>query len=172
MDYVDMTAGTVGFVNWANVAPFMPERRASQRSSSVKEIQTQISGATDFFNTDNGPSAPTAKAAGYPKTNVFTSIPSSGKQTKQASVEGAGPGEASEIDRIANQRVRLMAAKYASGKESVELVARLEILNRRLLDRSPRISGAQVQALETAATQLANIRAAREEQMRRLGIEI
>lgn len=63
-----------------------------------------------------------------------------------------------------------MAAKYASGIESSEIVARLEILNRRLLDRAPRVSKDQVVALENANDQLAHIQAAREERSRRLGI--
>ena len=75
-----------------------------------------------------------------------------------------------EIDRIAKQRVKLMAAKYASSVESSEIMARLEILNRRLLDRSPRVSKDQVLALENANEQLLRIRAAREERSKRLGI--
>lgn len=172
MDYVDLTPGTVEFVNWANVAPFMPERREQRRSSSINESQTQISGAPDFFNSLKGPSAPTAKVAGYPKANPFTAIPSGAKEVTYAAPGNVTNHESSEVDQIASQRVRLMAAKYASGNTSVEMVARLEILNRRLLDRSPRISVDQVQALETAVAQLVNIRAAREEQMRRLGIEV
>lgn len=172
MDYVDMSASAVGFVNWANVAPFMPERRGQQRSSSSKETPTPISGAPDFFNAEKGPSAPTAKVAGSPKADVFTAIPSQAKDSRSVALEKSSPSEISEVDRIAKQRVRLMAAKYATSSESAEMVARLEILNRRLLDRSPRISVGQVQALESAANQLANIRAAREEQMRRLGIEV
>lgn len=77
-----------------------------------------------------------------------------------------------EIDKIANQRVRLMAAKYAGSKESSEIVARLEILNRRLSERAPRVSKEQVAALEEANDQLVRIRAAREERAKRLGIPI
>ena len=63
-----------------------------------------------------------------------------------------------------------MAAKYASRTASDEILARLEILNRRLLDRSPRVSPGQVEALESANEKLIRIRAAREERAKRLGI--
>ena len=171
MDYVDMTGNVTGFVNWANVAPFEPERRERPRSE-VREIQTQISGATDFFDAVKGPGAPTAKLSKDRRANSFTTLTSDISESKSTMSSKALVTEATEIDRIAKQRVRLMAAKYVSGKESPEMVARLEILNSRLLDRSPRVTVAHVQSLESAANQLAQARAAREERMRRLGIEI
>lgn len=76
------------------------------------------------------------------------------------------------VERIANQRVRLLAAKYAGSNETQEIVARLEILNRRLLSIAPRVSEEQVASLERAHEQLTRIRAAREERSKRLGIPV
>lgn len=171
--YVDMTATTVGFTNWANVAPFEPERREHQRSGPARDTQTKISGATDFFDPVTGPAAPTTRLARNPNTNIVTELVSKTKDAKSANVEAhAVHNNAGEVDRIAKQRVRLMAAKYASGAESTEMVARLEILNRRLVDRAPLVSSNQVQALESAANQLIQARTAREARMKRLGIQI
>lgn len=169
--YVDMTASTVGYVNWANVAPFEPERRERQRLSPANAGPTQISGAPDFFDSARGPSAPTTKLSRTPSADIYTATTTVPRDAKSSSPVRVRVTETSEIDRIAKQRVRLMAARYASGSESSEMVARLEILNRRLLDKSPRISVEQAQALEVAASQLAQARSAREERMRRLGIK-
>jgi len=75
-----------------------------------------------------------------------------------------------ETERIARQRVTLLAASYVGGDERQEIVARLEILNQRLLHRSPCITVEQVTALEKADDQLSRIRAAREERARLLGL--
>ena len=77
-----------------------------------------------------------------------------------------------EIDKIAKQRVKLMAAKYANGVQSSEILARLEILNSRLSERAPLVSKEQVTALEDANAQLARISLAREERAKRLGIPL
>ena len=63
-----------------------------------------------------------------------------------------------------------MAAKYASGAQSSEILARLQILNSRLSESAPLVSKEQVTALEDANAQLARIRAAREERAKRVGI--
>ena len=73
-----------------------------------------------------------------------------------------------DVEVIARQRVKLIAAKYAGGVESSEIVARLEILNRRLSAIAPRVTTEQVTALEDANERLATIRAARVERAARL----
>jgi hypothetical protein len=75
-----------------------------------------------------------------------------------------------EIDQIAKQRVRLMAAKYATGVQSTEILARLEILNNRLSEQAPLVSKEQVTALEDANAQLVRISLAREKRAKRFGI--
>jgi hypothetical protein len=172
MDYYVDTASTTGFVNWANVAPFEPERRERQRSPLSNEVFTPISGAPNFFDAVSGPLAPTAKLSRNPPKESFTPIASEAKEIHpQNLVENSG-GKTTEINNLAKQRVRLMAARYASGVESSEMVARLEILNRRLLEKSPRVSTAQIQALEDAAGELARARQVREERRKRLGIGV
>jgi hypothetical protein len=169
--YVDTTASVTGYVNWAHVAPFEPERRAHPRSLQEKPVPTHISGAPDFFDTAKGLNAPTTKLSRSPAVGPYTPTPSAAREHNSSGPARIPVTEISEIDRIAKQRVRLMAARYASGAESSEMVARLEILNRRLLDKAPRVSVEQVQALEVAAGQLSQAQASREERMRRLGIK-
>lgn len=170
--YVDMTASTVGYVNWAAVAPFEPERRERSRTLNEKDLHTPISNAPGFFDPVTGPGAPTARLSRNPRKLEHTEFVASGKDTATLNRPSVSDNAQSDLERIAKQRVRLMAAKYASKVESSEMVARLEILNQRLIDRFPRVSEGQVNALETAAGQLAQARSAREERMRRLGINV
>lgn len=166
-----MSASVSDHVNWAHVAPFEPERRAQPRPLQEKVVPTHISGAPGFFDNVPGPSAPTTNPSRSPAASPYTPEPSAVREHNPCGSTHMATAEVNEIDRIAKHRVRLMAARYASGAESFEMVARLEILNRRLLDKSPRVSVEQVQSLEIAASQLAQAQAGREERMRRLGIK-
>ena len=76
----------------------------------------------------------------------------------------------SSIDGIAYGRVVLLAAKYVNAASQAEIVARLEILNRRLLEQAPRITEQHMHALEEAEDHVRRTRAAREERSRRLGL--
>lgn len=69
------------------------------------------------------------------------------------------------LDEIAQQRIKLLAIKYASEKVSKELVARLEILNHRLIDQAPRVKQEHFANLDAAESRL---RAKREERDARL----
>jgi hypothetical protein len=75
-----------------------------------------------------------------------------------------------EIDTIANNRVRLLAANYVGGQMSTEIAARLEILDRRMLERAPRITHQHVEVLETANALLERIQQSRVERKKRLGM--
>lgn len=77
---------------------------------------------------------------------------------------------ADEIDTIAKNRVRLLAANYVDGKMSAEIAARLEILDLRMLERAPRVTSQHVEALETANALLDRTQQSRAERRRRLGI--
>lgn len=70
-----------------------------------------------------------------------------------------------EVDRVASERVRLLAAKYAAGEVSKEVLARLAILDQRMLSLSPVVSLAQVTALEKVASDLESLR--RQQQARK-----
>lgn len=169
MDYISVTPLVDPIVNWAHVAPFEPKRRP--RESLITQTGLAQSKSFDLFAAETGARAPTSVPnlsveGGFPCVSAINE-----NSTKASPVASAGTPDG-DIDRIANQRVRLMAAKYASGAASAEIVARLEILNRRLLERAPRVSLDQVEALESANSKLDQIRAAREERARRLGLSV
>lgn len=169
MDYISVTPLVDPIVNWAHVAPFEPKRL--RRESLITQTGLTQSKSFDLFAAETGARAPTAvpdvSAEGdYPRVSAINEI------STKASPFALARAPDGDIDRIANQRVRLMAAKYASSAASAEILARLEILNRRLLERAPRVSIDQVEALESANTKLDQIRAAREERARRLGLSV
>lgn len=172
MDYVSFPDYATNFVNWADVAAFEPPRKEPENSRAARKIQTISGGVPDFFEIPTGLEAPTTfQQHTYrpEQSHVHTNVV--GEPGQQRGAEVCLPIDSNEIDRIANQRVKLLALRYASSKQSAELVARLEILNQRLLDRSPRISAEQVNSLEDAAALIAASYNSREDRMRRLGIK-
>lgn len=170
MDYINCTPLVDPIVNWVNTAPFEP----SKQTREAFFTQTRLAPSKK--------SEPFELFASVAGTTALTVVPGARIEeiTKQSSLVSelvvkpnpyASMGnQGADIDRIAKQRVKLMAAKYASSAVSAEIVARLEILNRRLLDSAPRVSKEQVEGLENANERLASIRAAREERAKRLGI--
>jgi hypothetical protein len=171
MDYYPDTSSLTNGPIWANVAPFQPARREATGPLVAKASQTVAAGAPNFFGDVHGPSAATAKPTERKVTDRTESATTFLAERKSADPQLPN-FSANEIEIIAKQRVRLMAAKYAGGEQVTEVIARLEILNRRLLDRSPRITVERVQSLETAVANLLQVSQAREERLRRLGIEV
>ena len=169
--YIDTASFVYPTFNWANVAPFEPKRQERMALVGRTEFATAKANSADFFRAVTGPLAPTAAPSvqAEPIAGMTAPLSESAVTPVAGAVAVVAPPNA-DVERIAKQRVQLMAAKYASGIESSEIVARLEILNRRLLDRAPRVSKDQIVALENANDQLAHIQAAREERSRRLGI--
>lgn len=168
--YTDTSIYTSNPVVWEYVAPFEPEKRQRQRSVVAKEVQTSVAGAPDFFSSASGPAAPTAYPSRRPGIEVAQPMTTFAAKAREIAQTQPNFVQQSEVEHIAKQRVRLMAAKYASGSESEEMLARFEILNRRLLEKAPRIRAEHAQALESAAAQLAQVRQSREDRMKRLGI--
>ncbi len=167
MDYINVTPLVDPVVNWTYVAPFEPKR--PKQEPFISQTSLAQSKAFDLFAVGSGALAPTAipdvrTVGDSPRASAVSEF-----SPKASPYSIAGVPDA-DIDRIANQRVKLMAAKYASGTASAEIVARLEILNRRLLDRAPRVSLDQLEALESADEKLTRMRAAREERSKRLGL--
>jgi hypothetical protein len=78
----------------------------------------------------------------------------------------------SAVDDVAEQRVLLLARQYASGPSSAEreLLARLEILNQKLLAMAPRVTRERVAALEAVSDKLAVIRERSQKRAERLGL--
>lgn len=168
IDHIDTTPIVNPVVMWESIALFDPKRQA------LESVVTQ----TRFTQSKNDPYELFASATG---ALAPTAVPNARHTAERSSVvndlavtnsDAPKEEQEAEIDRIANQRVKLMAVKYASSATSAEVLARLEILNQRLLDRAPRVSMEQVEALENANEKLARIRAAREARAIRLGMSV
>lgn len=169
MDYVDVTTMVNPIVNWAQIDTYEPQRRARWEFFQPTQSARTQENPFDLFMSGTGVYSPTLVI--YNKADKSTQ----NREITNKAVSTTSPATPQqsddvEIDQISKQRVKILAAKYAVGTASEELIARLEILNRRLLDRSPRVSLEQVEALESANEKLLRIRASREERARRLGI--
>lgn len=77
-----------------------------------------------------------------------------------------------EAEKIAASRLRLMAIKYAADAASPEILARLEILNSRLLNSRPRISAEQLSKLEDSIDKLNGVEQSRLARAKRLGLNL
>jgi len=75
-----------------------------------------------------------------------------------------------DINKIAEDRIKLLAFKYANDTISAEMIARLEILNSRLMERSPRVSGEQISVLANSIDSIKSIENSRLERAKRLGL--
>lgn len=103
---------------------------------------------------------------------LFTATLNRGSGDAAHSQAKAPAGRPQAADTVASQRVQLLAALYATGKHAKEMQARLEILNHRLLENSPRVSVQQVEFLENVNTQLDRLNAKRVARAERLGLQM
>lgn len=169
LDYVSVTPLFEPIVNWAEYAPYESSKTARDTFSQHTRPVGSKGELSEWFVPRTGVNAPTpiqdTKLDRF-STHVFSPREPAPNPDRDA----RGLRSNVEIDGVAKQRVRLLAAKYASNNATVEMVARLEILNQRMLDRSPRVLQHQVEALEMASEKLSRISMAREERARRLGI--
>lgn len=151
-------------------AAFEPRKPTSKRFFDITEFATPIGRWDNFYGDEKGSSV-TASALKSQLKNALLHTPTlseasqrstSGAIAQNTALPAASSNSGGDPHVIASQRVLLMAAKYAGNVESSEIVARLEILNRRLSAIAPRVTQQQVSSLEKANDQLASIRAARE----------
>lgn len=119
----------------------------------------------NFFEHPAG-TATTAPAAGTEDTVATAPIVNG---PAPAPTETEAPAR-SKVDRIASERVVLLARKYAN-QQAPEILARLEKLNVLLLEAVPRVSDEQVVALENSHALLQRTDAARVERARRRAVQ-
>lgn len=170
IDYPNVTPVFEPIITWNNIAPYRPEQQKHEQLNEATGISNLSS--FDLFCLPKGVRAPTDlshKQAQYGATYISKPSEFAPKHTHPKCVKLT---QDSDVDRIASQRVKLLVAKYNSGQASAEILARLEILNQRLLEQAPRVSNEQLEVLEMANSKLAQIRAAREDRTRRLGLSV
>lgn len=81
-------------------------------------------------------------------------------------------GKDVEISKITENRIKLLAVKYANDSVSAEVIARLAILNSRLIERSPRVTIEQISFLESSIGSVKSIEQSRLDRAKRLGLAI
>ncbi|MFP3922771.1 hypothetical protein [Pseudomonas sp. W5-36] len=172
--YVDVTPAPSPSVFYSSQAG--DDRRPGLDNSHI--------GATQFVTTNF--SGLDFVAPGIDTTEKPVKNPKEGLDTTpiipraaNASTSRASAGEDSlrlikemEIKRIAQNRIRLLAIKYADNDVSAEIIARLEILNSRLIERSPRVTSEQVNFLEASISSLNSVELSRQDRAKRLGLSV
>jgi hypothetical protein len=73
--------------------------------------------------------------------------------------------------RVPRERARLISAKHEYGEKSRELLRRLELLDRRMLELFPRFTPAQVDHLENLGDRIAIVNERRLERARRYALK-
>ena len=63
----------------------------------------------------------------------------------------------SAVEKIAEERVKILALKYSADDKSQEVLARLAILNQRICQRLPTVTAEQVAFLEEASEALSRV---------------
>jgi len=104
-----------------------------------------------------------------PALDLLTGATQESAKSRGNSDQGAASKRA---DEIANERIALLARKYASDDASRELIARLEVLNARMLAEMPRVTAEKVQTLEEVATSMRELQVKRIERANRLGLSV
>lgn len=169
IDAVDVTPLMNPIVRWEEQwrAPSAPPNRAlvvtaggPPTGASMPRDRRNF----DLFATAPGVTAPTTLAQAVTQTRQSSASPAPHSTVPSA------PVIQSALDSLAQQRIRLLATKYVNDSVSREVLARLEILNRRLLDLSPRVTTEQVVALEKAFDELETIRSRRAERLKRQNV--
>ena len=73
-----------------------------------------------------------------------------------------------DVDRVARQRVAVIIRKHSEKNVPGELLARLELLNRRLASMAPRVTSNQVAALEATQRRLEDLTVSHAARMERI----
>lgn len=169
-------------VVWMQQAPFDPSRRRL----GVSGIHTSLMGERGSERLSNsaarkrqlnsiqtGSTSGDAKAMDAPTSGVSlirSESPHLGMYatgdnlsvSRSSSVRPIAASHYEEVARLSDQRVRLLAARYEKSDTSAEVLARLAILDARLSEKAPRVSKAQLDALEKNLDTLVVLQKSRE----------
>jgi hypothetical protein len=146
--------------------------RPQARPAPTKRAHTQFSIVTGYLTNffDHSTRAATAPIA--PATVGWDELETAHivSETIYAATADAENGPQRDVDRIAGERMLLLARKYAD-LHSPETIARLEKLNGLLLEISPRVSDEQVASLQRSHALLQRADSARFERARRRAMQ-
>lgn len=112
-------------------------------------------------------SGETPDAVNALRTTSISTTPTFGTGREVSGNRAAAIAE-TQVERMARQRAQIIAMRNENRDVTSDLLARLQILNRRLAEQVPRVQERQVAALEVAAASLETLREAHAQRMARL----
>jgi hypothetical protein len=154
------------------VTHYSPPRAANPLANQATELLSDSSNVVDLFPTRKRSNSTTLDPISLTGTAEVVTSAHADLTVTSSAAKTENSRHKEEIDSIAKSRIQMMAANYAAGKMNREILARLEILNHRLLDKLPRVSKEQVESLERVNEEMSTLQAEREAQARRLGIQV
>lgn len=178
MDFYATPTESAYHYSYQEVAPYDPNRlnNRNQKNStflisadesedifhSLSDFITpkeSVSHKTSFFNEDNH----------KPESKKDKSGISNVEQTKLVSayyqnsnVTTHPQHHKSEIESISKSRFQLLIEKYSNDTISAEMAARLDILDKRLVEKSPRILESQVEMIAQSVEKLDSLKSIKE----------
>lgn len=150
-------------VDWPAITLLEPSYSAGQTGQGTRFEQLKDSGDLLVSGVYFEPTPSTA-----PEAIFFTGSREPTAVKHRAAGESAPNSQS--VDELADERLRLLAMKYVGDSVQREVLARLQILGARLLERAPTVTPEQVAFLEQANSELETIRARHEARARRLGL--
>lgn len=144
---------------WAEIALWQPPQGMSVQATHQSQFVSFLADAYEMFAARKGEMAQTAISTSSKKIGAT-----------QAKSGRAPMPVVSGIDAIAGERVKILAAKYATNSADKEVLARLEILNQRLSQRMPTVTVGQVEFLEKINDSLAELKLKSQFRAQRLGL--
>lgn len=170
--YVDVTPAPSPSVFYASQASLgrIPPKENSYAGATrflASDYPGLNFGAADFNATEKLPKT-------SPQIDSTSLLPKSADSRSLRSPvhERQFQGRDLEISKIAEDRIKLLAIKYANDSISAEMIARLEILNSRLIERSPRVTAEQISSLEKSIGSIKSVEQSRLDRAKRLGLPI
>jgi len=146
-----------------------------------RDIEHYYPGSTKFLNAEapkvhsgtqnlNPKAKLTDVSTKFDSTPLLSDVMDVAASPHPAAFERSSQVKDAEINKAAEDRIKLLAIKYASDSVSAEIIARLEILNSRIIERSPRVTAEQIGSLERSIGAIESIEKSRLDRAKRLGL--
>ncbi|MCX2545366.1 hypothetical protein [Pseudomonas sp. COW5] len=168
--YVDVTPAPAPSIFYASQAALGRNPPKENFGFGATQFLTNRYTGLNFSGADIDGTEKVPKA--YPQNDSTSLLPKSAdaRPIRPLVNERQLQGRDLEISKIAEDRIKLLAIKYANDSISAEMIARLEILNSRLIERAPRVSIEQISHLEASIDSIKSVEQSILDRAKRLGL--
>ena len=158
-----LSGGSMGYASSVFIEDARPIAPSHQPSAISDD---RFSGKFDFFRKSAAVLMVTTGVA----AGVFGAVQQPSQPAQSIAASPTQNLSERDVERVALLRGELLEAKYSGGAVSRELLARLDILDRQMLELAPRVSTSQLEFLEYVQEKLRASQAMSRERADRLGL--